>query len=117
MDSYFLYSGYIGSVLLCMSFVPQVYKVFKTKNVESLSSGFIILQIITCLFLTTYGMGFILVNDINGVPIIIANGWILGCSILLGVAKLKYKNIKKNDNGSHYVKSPSRDKKKIESHF
>ena len=52
-------------------FCTQVYKVFKTKNVESLSSGFVILQIITCLFLTAYGMGFIFVNDIS-VPTIIA---------------------------------------------
>ena len=116
MDSYFLYSGYVGSVLLCLSFVPQVYKVFKTKNVESLSSGFIVLQIITCLFLTTYGMGFIFVNDNNGVPIIVANGWILICSILLAIAKFRFKKSKEND-GNHYVKSPSRDKKKIESNF
>ena len=59
-------------------------------------------------------MGFIYDNDINGIPIIVADGWIFICCILLGIAKIKYKNVKKDNNRKRYIyKSPSRDSKKL----
>jgi MtN3 and saliva related transmembrane protein len=46
--------GYIGSSLLILSLFPQVIKTYQTKDVESLSIGFIIMQILTCSFILTY---------------------------------------------------------------
>jgi len=114
MNPYFLYSGYIGTVLLCLSFIPQIYTVFSTKNVVSLSSGFIILQFFTCIFIGAYGLGFVLANDHNGIPLVIANIWIILCVLLLTIAKIKYKNKSTEDQQTHYVQSPnSKNKNKI----
>ena len=113
MLPFFLYSGYIGTFLLCLSFVPQIHTVYKTKNVVSLSYGFIILQFSTCIFLGAYGLGFLLDNDHNGIPILIANIWIISCIILLTIAKIKYK-IEPDNKEPPYVKSPnSKSKNKI----
>ena len=90
MNRYFLYSGYIGTVFLCLSFVPQVYSVFKTKDVEAISYGFLVLQLITCMFLGAYGIGFILADDHNGLPILAANVWITVCVLLLFLGKHKF---------------------------
>ena len=46
--------GYIGATLLVISVFPQIYKSYIEKNVNSLSYPFIVLQIITCIFILTY---------------------------------------------------------------
>lgn len=46
--------GYIGATLLVISVFPQIYKSYMEKNVNSLSYPFIVLQIITCIFILTY---------------------------------------------------------------
>ena len=46
--------GYIGATLLVLSVFPQIYKSYMEKNVNSLSYPFIVLQIITCIFILTY---------------------------------------------------------------
>ena len=46
--------GYIGATLLVLSVFPQIYKSYIEKNVNSLSYPFIVLQIITCIFILTY---------------------------------------------------------------
>ena len=109
MKPIFLYMGYAGTVLLCLSFVPQVYTVYKTKNVIAVSYGFIILQIITCLTLGIYGFGFIYDNDINGIPILIANAWIFICCMFLLFGKIRF-SPKPSIETETYIKSPGKSK-------
>ncbi|GHT37698.1 hypothetical protein AGMMS49593_05350 [Endomicrobiia bacterium] len=69
-------SDVIGSVAACLSastFVPQVYKTWKTKSAKNVSIQMFIISIITTLLWITYGIG------TNKPPIYIANiiGFIL----------------------------------------
>lgn len=90
MDLLYLIFGYIGGFLLCISFIPQVYHVYKEKDVKALSNGFLILQFITCLSMSVYSTGFILNNDMSGLPLLVSNIFIIICVILLIYAKYKY---------------------------
>jgi uncharacterized protein with PQ loop repeat len=91
MELIFLIFGYIGSFLLCSSFIPQIYHVFSKKNTEALSTKFIILQFLTCFFLSAYSIGFLYKNDFSGIPLLAANIFIIICLIFLSIAKYKYK--------------------------
>ena len=77
--------GYIGAVLLTLLFVPQVYTTYKTKNIEGLSYIFLILEFFAALNFIIYGF------LINSIPIIIANSSAFICSILLLLAKIRFK--------------------------
>lgn len=92
--------GYIGSSLLILSLFPQVIKTYQTKDVESLSTGFIVMQILTCGFILTYT---IFNKDY---PIMIANICLLIQFFVLLVMIYKYsKNNKKsiNDNNINNI--------------
>ena len=91
MNPAFTYCGYIGSFLLAILLFPQVYRTFKTKDVEGISSVFIVIEIVTTSLWFVYGLGIILDEDINGVPIIISNSSLLLCSLLLLYGKIKYR--------------------------
>ena len=90
MDLIFLIFGYVGCFLLCASFVPQVYHVYKKKDANALSNGFLVLQIITCLFMGAYSFGYLIKDDMSGLPLFVANIFIIICVILLIIAKKKY---------------------------
>ena len=79
--------GSSAAGFLSILFIPQVYKTFKTKNVNGLSYLFLFLQIITSVLFITYGV------LIDSIPVIIANTSTLLCNILLIFAKIKYKNL------------------------
>ena len=102
MNLIFVIIGYIGSVTLSLSFIPQVIKAYKSKDVKSISKKFLFLQYITTILWTTYGIGFILDKNLNGLPILIANCFILICLILLSIAIYKYGN-KNNKNINNNV--------------
>ncbi len=78
-------TGYSAAAFLSILFIPQVYKTFKTKDVNGLSYMFLFLQIITSALFITYGF------LIDSIPVIIANTSTLLCNILLIFAKVKYK--------------------------
>tara|TARA_B100001027_G_C16107112_1_gene258788 strand:- start:43 stop:351 length:309 start_codon:yes stop_codon:yes gene_type:complete len=67
--------GYVGGTLLNITFIPQIYKTFKTKKTDDISIYFMCLQIITSIFCLTYSI----LLDVN--PLIISNS-ILLCEIL-----------------------------------
>ena len=98
MNLIFVIIGYIGSATLSLSFIPQVIKAYSTKDVSSISKKFLILQLLTTLLWTTYSIGFILDKNYSGLPILIANGFILVCLLLLTLAVYKFK---KTDNISN----------------
>ena len=85
--------GIIGAVMLILSFMPQVYKTYKTKNVSGLSKNFIIFQMITCVFILTYTS----LNEIY--PLMAANiGILLQFTILLILKIIYDKNSLKTFN-------------------
>ena len=76
--------GYVGGTLLNITFIPQIYKTFKTKKTDDISIYFMCLQIITSIFCLTYSI----LLDEN--PLIISNS-ILLCEILaLFIGKIMY---------------------------
>jgi|OM-RGC.v1.031975687 uncharacterized protein with PQ loop repeat len=91
MNLYFKIIGYFATIMLSILMFPQIYATYKTKNVEGLSIWFLIFQLITSILWILYGIGFIIANINDGIPIIIANVFILLSTIILIVMKNKYK--------------------------
>ena len=77
--------GYIGAFCLTLLTFPQVYECYKTKSTNGLHNGFIILQFLTSAFFLVYGI------LLPAIPVMVANGSALLGSILLIIAKLKFK--------------------------
>lgn len=77
--------GYIASVVGTMLMLPQVWKAWKTKRVEDLSFGMVILYFFNCLLWLLYGL------LLAAHPLILANGIALIISIVQMILKLKYR--------------------------
>jgi len=90
MNFIFEVIGYIASVLLSFLLVPQVYTTYKTKKVDGLSSLFLYFEVVTTILWIIYGIGFLLDNNLYGLPIIIANASLFINVIILIVLKKKY---------------------------
>ena len=77
--------GYIGTGVLGVTLVPQVYHTYRSKKVEDLSLLYIILQLLSNGIYIYYGY------LINALPIIACNVLVgcMSCSLL--VAKLIYR--------------------------
>ena len=92
--------GYTGGTLLNITFIPQIYKTFKTRKTDDISIYFMILQLITSIFCLTYAI----LLDEN--PLIICNS-ILLCELLaLTFGKIMFSYIyKENINNDTRIKS------------
>ena len=84
--------GYTGGTLLNITFLPQIYRTFKTKQTDDISLVFMILQVITSILYVVYS--FLL----NEQPLIVSN-IILLCELLtLLVGKIMFSYVyKKKD--------------------
>ena len=80
--------GYIGSGLITICLVPQVYTTYKTKTVEGLSISFLILQILSSICYVIYGL------YEQTLPIIISNGATILFSIILIIFYCRYKEFR-----------------------
>ena len=78
--------GYVGSVLLGITLIPQVVTTYKGKNAENISAVYLILQMTSCVCFIVYSY------VLHSLPIIICNGLVLLFSTSLLVAKYKFKN-------------------------
>ena len=78
--------GYIGSVLLGITLLPQVIKTYKEKNADNISAGYLILQMTSCVCFIVYSY------ILQSLPIIICNGLVFIFSTSLLIAKHIYKN-------------------------
>tara|TARA_Y100000590_G_C15707005_1_gene1009003 strand:- start:317 stop:673 length:357 start_codon:yes stop_codon:yes gene_type:complete len=76
--------GYIGSILVTFCMLPQVYKTYKTKNVEGLSISFIILQILSSVCYIIYAM------YEKTLPIMISNCATVFLSLILIILYYRY---------------------------
>jgi len=79
----FIIIGYIGTLCLSLSYIPQVKKVFKNETTTGISNKFLILQFITCICFIIYPIGFLLENSFEGLPIMIANVFIFVMLIII----------------------------------
>lgn len=79
------YIGYIGSFLTSLTFVPQVYKSWRTKSVGDVSVWMILIVISSSAIWLLYGFG------IHSGPVISANIVVFSLSWLLLYFKLTFK--------------------------
>jgi MtN3 and saliva related transmembrane protein len=77
--------GMIAAVLTTASFLPQVYKTWKTKDTKSLSLTMYVCFFIGIVLWLIYGF------LIDSLPMILANGITTITTFLLIVLKLKHK--------------------------
>ena len=73
--------GFIGTAILAVTLLPQVYKSFKNNQVGDLSIVSIILQISANILFAVYGY------MINSLPVMVSNCMVLVCSLSLAYAK------------------------------
>ena len=79
--------GYFGSLLSCITFIPQVYLTWQTKNVESLSLLMILIVNFSCIVWLTYAY------LIKSKPVLVANTIVLTLSLMLLYFKLTFQRI------------------------
>lgn len=78
--------GGIAGVLTTASFLPQVYKTWKTKSTDSLSLSMLLMMTIGIAFWLTYGL------LINSISMIISNGiTLVSASLLVYFKMIRYK--------------------------
>jgi MtN3 and saliva related transmembrane protein len=78
------YIGYLASSLSSITFIPQVYKAWRTKSVKDLSIWMLLLIMMSTILWLLYGFG------IYSGPIIVGNTIVLILSTLLLFFKLKF---------------------------
>ena len=78
--------GYIGTVILGITLIPQVYKTYNEKRADNLSGIYLYLQIIANLLFISYAY------FIKSLPVIICNGIVLCFASSLLFAKYKFRN-------------------------
>jgi len=78
--------GYLGAITLTITLMPQLILTCKTKKVDTLSLGFLLLQLLTCVLFLIYG---ILLNEL---PLMLANSITSTQGLILLIMKFKFKN-------------------------
>jgi MtN3 and saliva related transmembrane protein len=76
--------GYVGTGVLAVTLVPQVYKTFRSKQANDLSWSYLFLQIVANVLFIIYGFG------IGSLPVIISNCMVSVLSLSLVFAKYKF---------------------------
>jgi len=82
---YFEIIGFLAAILTTVAFFPQVIKVYKTQNTQSISLSMYIVFSMGILLWLVYGF------YLNSLPMIIANAITLVSSIYILYMKLKHK--------------------------
>lgn len=75
------YIGYIGTFLISINLIPQIYHIYKIKNAESISMLSVILSILSACVMLIYGI------FISQPPIVISNGMIFVFYFIIGYFK------------------------------
>ena len=103
MNFVFKIVGYLASIMLGILLIPQVYTTYKTKQVEGISVIFLYFELITVSLWILYGIGFIIEDNIDGLPIIIANSALLINVIILLIMKYTYVETGTTDNNQSEI--------------
>ena len=78
--------GYIGTIILGITLIPQVYKTYSEKKAEHLSGIYLYLQILANVLFIVYAY------YIKSFPIIICNSLVFCFASSLVFAKYKFRN-------------------------
>ena len=78
--------GYVGTSILGITLLPQVFKTFTEKKANDLSMSYLMLQLTSNVLFIIYGY------FLKSLPIIISNGIVMSCSLSLVYAKFMYKD-------------------------
>ena len=76
--------GYLGTLLSCITFVPQVYLSWKSQSVGDLSLLMVLIVNFSCIVWLTYAY------LIKSRPVLIANSIVLALSLMLLYFKLTF---------------------------
>ena len=76
--------GHVGAFLTSVTFIPQVYKVWKTKSVNDLSLTMLFIVFTSTIVWLIYAVALMLW------PVIVANGIVSSLSVLLIYFKFTY---------------------------
>src|SRR3954471_11042449 len=82
---WFEYVGYFGSFLTSITFIPQVYKAWKTKSVGDLSIWMMLIVVLSTVVWLVYAFA------IGSGPVIVANSIVFVLSVLLIYFKYAFK--------------------------
>lgn len=77
--------GYVGSILSSITFIPQVYKSWKSKSVGDLSFTMVLIVVSSTIVWLTYGY------LISSGPVLVANTVVLLLTLVLLYFKLTFK--------------------------
>ncbi len=77
--------GLLAASLTTASFLPQVYKTWKTKSTEGLSLTMYLVFFLGIVFWLIYGI------HLNSLPMILANAITAVLSLFLVIMKIRYK--------------------------
>ena len=93
MNTAFIVIGYIGSFMLSILMLPQIYQTYKSKDASGISIWFLIFELITTSLWIIYGVGFLLEGILDGIPIVIANScMMISTSVLIYMKKTYQQN-------------------------
>lgn len=83
---YIQLAGHVGAFLSSVTFIPQVYRVWKTKSANDLSMTMMVIVFISTVIWLVYGVALMLW------PVILANSVIAVLSLMLIYFKLTFKH-------------------------
>jgi len=86
MIQWFDYIGYLGSFLTSITFMPQVYKAWKTRSVGDLSIWMMLIVVLSTIVWLVYAFA------IHSGPVIVANSIVFVLSVLLIYFKYAFKS-------------------------
>lgn len=87
-ENIYLSAGFVGSLLLSVRLIPQLYHTYKERNVHGLSYGFMFIDLILTIAMIVYSFGMYFdVKISNFLPIVIGNTIALFSMILLIIMK------------------------------
>ena len=77
--------GYVAATLTTVSFVPQAWQTFRTRDVSGISLGMYSVFVVGSALWLTYGL------MIAAVPVVIANAVTLGLALAILAMKVRYR--------------------------
>lgn len=84
-ESFMQILGFLAAVLTTVSFVPQVYKIYRTKRAEDVSTPMFVIFSTGVLFWLIYGV------SMKSMPLILANAITLVLALMVLFLKWKYR--------------------------
>ena len=82
--------GFLGCFFLILSFIFQLYKIYKSKSAEGTSWGLIISQILTCLLLGSSAGINVYLDGIINLPFLVANSSLFILFLVMSYLKIIY---------------------------